>query len=105
MSINTVSSREKGKALQSAVICIDCPQEDIFSKAIHFTMGEGNKPVPLAMGRNPGTITFIIDGTVWLSLIHSQFHNTLGNVLNNRSLWETSWKMTGRAHMNIIAEK
>lgn len=67
MSINTVSSREKEKALQSAVICIDCPQEDIFSKAIHFTMGEGSETVHLAMGRNPVTITFIMNGKMWPS--------------------------------------
>lgn len=44
MSISTVSSRAKVKTLHSTAICIDCPQENIPSKASHFTMAKGSKP-------------------------------------------------------------
>lgn len=71
-------------------------------------MGEGSKPVHLTMGRNPITITFIIDGTMNHSLIHSQFHYTISNVLHNYVFIEdcmSSWNMMRMVHMNIIKYK
>lgn len=50
----------KGKALLSAVICINCPQEDIYSKPIHFVMGKGSEPGRLSAGSNPRHLSCIV---------------------------------------------